>query len=414
MFQDMEEISRAAYERVEAERRQFAPGPDHDAEPEPPPGNGSPLAFPSHIMTGAAGYFAEVMSECMEPPRHFFFMSYLTCLGAILSNTLKTELRPQARLYLVILGESADDRKSTAVSKTTAFFLNTVTDFRVCFGVGSAEGLQRRFLKDASDGKPSSVLLVFDELKAFVGKSKLDGSVLLPMVCTLFEGNRYESHTKDREIILKGAYLSILAASTIETYERTWDSAFTDIGMTNRLFIVPGQGKRLHAIPAQVPSHEWDIMKNDLGKILRAASLTPELDITPGARTIYEHWYLNLEQSIHTKRLDTYGLRFMILLAVNSGKSEVDESVVHDVIDLMNWQLQARRMHDPIDADSAVAKIEEKIRRVLTTGPRADRDLKRAVHYNRIGTWVFENAVRNLTRSGEIRFDKAAKSWGLK
>ena len=404
----IEAMNAAVNEHVKYERQQFAPGPEPDAEPQKE--NGSPLSFPLHIMTGAAGYFADVLSECMEPPRHFFFMSYLTCLGAMLSNriTLKTELRPQARLYMVILGESADDRKSTAVSKTVDFFLSAVTDFRVCFGVGSAEGLQRRFLKDAS------VLLVYDELKAFVGKAKVDGSILLPMVCTLFESNRYESHTKDREIILTEARLSILAASTIETYERCWDSAFQDIGMTNRLFIVPGQGKRQHAIPGRVPSHEWDVMKNDLGKILRVASMTPELDITPGARALYESWYLNLEQSIHTKRLDTYALRFLILLAVNAGKSEVDEPIVQDAIDLMNWQLQARRMHDPVDADSAIAKIEEKIRRVLTTGPRSEYELKRAVHYSRIGTWVYNNAVRNLTKSNEIHFDKAAKAWGLK
>jgi len=405
-MQNIEQIFSTVSETVEAERRQYAPEPDAAPQKE----SGSPLSFPSHVITGAAGYFADVLSACMEPPRHFFFMGYLACLGAILASriTLKTELRPQARLYMVILGESADDRKSTAINKTVDFFLSALTDFQVCFGVGSAEGLQRRFLKD------SNLLLVYDELKAFVGKSKVDGSVLLPMVCTLFESNRYESHTKDREIILAGACLSILAASTIETYERTWDSAFQDIGMTNRLFIVPGQGKRLHAIPGRVPGYQWDLMKNELRKIINAALITPELDVTPGARALYETWYLNLEQSIHTKRLDTYALRFMILLTVNAKQNKVDETIVQDVIDLMNWQLQARRLHDPIDADSAVAKIEEKIRRTLTTGPRSDRDLKRTVHYNRIGTWVFSNAIRNLTRGNEIYFDKKAQTWGLK
>jgi hypothetical protein len=407
----IEQIFSAVNEAVEAERQQYA-GTEQDAAPRKE--NGSPLSFPVHIMTGAAGYFAGVLSACMEPPRHFFFIAYLTCLGNILQNTLKTELYPQARLYTVILGESADDRKSTAISKTVSFFLNTISTFKACFGVGSAEGLQRRFLKDASDGMPANVLLVFDELKAFVGKSKVDGSVLLPMVCTLFETNRYESHTKDREIILNNAYLSILAASTIETYERCWDSAFQDIGMTNRLFIVPGQGKRLHAMPGRVPVHEWETMKNDVGKILRAASITPEFDVTPGARALYESWYLNLEQSIHTKRLDTYALRFMILLTVNAGKSEVDESIVQDVIDLMNWQLRVRRLHDPIDADSAVAKVEEKVRRVLGAGPRTDYELKRAVHYSRVGTWVYTNAMRNLTNGREIQFDKKAQTWGLK
>ena len=239
-MQTVEQIFSAVNERVSFERKQYVRGPEPEPDIAPQKENGSPLSFPSHIMSGAAGYFADVLSACMEPPRHFFFLAYLTCLGNILQNTLKTELYPQARLYTVILGESADDRKSTAISKTVLFFLNTISAFKTCFGVGSAEGLQRRFLKNAGDGTPSSVLLVYDELKAFVGKSKADGSILLPMVCTLFETNRYESYTKDREIILNNAHLSILAASTIETYDRCWDSAFQDIGMTNRLFIVPG------------------------------------------------------------------------------------------------------------------------------------------------------------------------------
>ena len=50
---------------------------------------------------------------------------------------------------------------------------------------------------------------------------------------------------------------------------------------------------------------------------MRSAALIPELEITPEALALYESWYMNLEQSIHTKRLDTYAMRFMILLAVN-------------------------------------------------------------------------------------------------
>lgn len=410
--QSIEELNATVNERVNFERRQYAPGPEtgKELDAEPQKENESFLKFPAHIIKGAAGNFANILSACMEPPLHFFFIAYLTCMGAVIADKvkLKSELWIQSRLFAVILGESADDRKSTAINKTVDFFIDALTTFAVCFGVGSAEGLQRRFQKD------TNLLLVYDELKAFVGKAKVDGSVLLPCVCTLFESNRYESHTKDKEIILTSAFLSILAASTIETYERCWDSAFQDIGMTNRLFIVPGQGKRQHAIPGRVPYEQWEVMRSDLRRILNAAYITPELDVTPAAHAIYKEWYLNLEQSVHTKRLDTYALRFMILLAVNSEKSEIDKTIVQNVIDLMNWQLQARRLHDPIDADSTIAKIEEKIRRILKAQPRTEYEIKRAVHYSRIGTWAFSNAIRNLTKSNEIQFDKSTNRWGLK
>ena len=52
---------------------------------------------------------------------------------------------------------------------------------------------------------------------------------------------------------------------------------------------------------------------------------------------LYHHWYMNLDRSIHAKRLDTYALRFMMLLAVNEMKSTIDESIVDKSIKLMDW-----------------------------------------------------------------------------
>jgi hypothetical protein len=368
-----------------------------------------PLAFPEDVMKGLAGDFAKVYSEVMEPPAHFFFLSFLTCLGSVLAGrvTLKSELQPQPRLYTVLLGESADNRKSTAISATVNFFQKALTDFPVCLGVGSAEGLQKKFATN------DNVLLVFDELKSFIGKAKIESSVLLPCVCTLFELNRYESNTKTHELYLEKARLSFLSASTIETYERVWDSTFTDIGMTNRLFIVPGYGNRRFAIPKHIDGKEKAAFTHDLGERLKVITVTPELDLTPEAYKLYEHWYLNLERGVHNKRLDTYAMRFMILFAINTGKRIIDEEIIDDVITLMEWQGRARRRYDPIDADNVIAKVEEKIRRVLSVKPLSDRDLKRAVHYNRIGSWVFQNALRNLSQVKEIAWDKRVKRWGL-
>jgi hypothetical protein len=103
----------------------------------------------------------------------------------------------------------------------------------------------------------------------------------------------------------------------------------------------------------------------------------------------------------------------MILFAVNLGRGIVDEEIIEDVIQLVEWQGRARRRYDPIDADTSIAKVEEKIRRALSVKPLGDRELKRAVHYNRIGSWVFQNALRNLSQGKEITWDKRVKKWNL-
>ncbi len=369
------------------------------------------LDFPP-IMKGAAGEFAGLFASYLEVPEHFLYMGYLTCLGSCLADrlTLASEIAPQPRLYVVLLGESADDRKSTALSKCCDFFRETVLGdgFHVCHGVGSAEGLQER-LKESN-----CLLLCLDEFRQFVSKCKIENSVLLPCVNTLFELNRYESRIKKRKIHLENAHLSLLAASTIETYERTWTPSFTDIGFNNRLFLVPGSGERKYSFPAKVPDNERYYQKQRLGEILQHVGSGLEMDITQEARDIFHQWYMNVDRSIHAKRLDTYALRLMSLLAVNELKSVIDVELVHTVTALADWQLEVRRVHDPIDADNKVARMEEKIRRALGRRDLSKRDLSNAANARRDGLWCFEMARRNLRHANEIGFNRGDKTYFLK
>lgn len=392
-------------------------GPNNsEHEQEPLNTSTNALEFPFEIMNGVAGEFARVYSSVLEVPEHFFFMSFLTCLGIILSDRIKlnTELETQSRFFLLLLGESADDRKSTAINKTIKFFMDLMTEaeFPVCWGVGSAEGLQKR-LGGENSSDPKKLLLCFDEFKSFVSKCKIEASVLLPCINTLFESNRYESQTKKTDIRLENAHLSILAASTIQTYERTWDSSFTDIGFNNRLFLVPGSGQKKFSFPEKIAESEKTRVKNLLVSTLKKFSEHPGLDITPEGRALYNDWYMGLERSIHSKRLDTYAIRFMTVLTVNEQKNMIDEDIVLKVTQLMDWQLKVRRLYDPIDADNVIAKLEEKIRRTLELGPKKDRQLKQAVHAHRVGLGLFDMAKRNLEKAKEIIFNHRLKQWTL-
>lgn len=366
--------------------------------------------FPTWAMTGLAGSFATLYSEYLESCREFFFFSFLTTLGGLILDRVKlhTEIKVQPRLYTVLIGESGDDRKSTAADKTIEFFRESLTDgFNVCYGVSSAEGLQSRFSKC----QPRSLLLFFDEFKAFIGKCKLDGSILLPCVNTLFESNRYESHTKGSSIILDGVYLSIIAATTRATFESMWTSTFTDIGFNNRLLLVPGTTKRRFAIPRPIPTVHKEVIKKALGKLLLEIGNCHRMDIEEDGRRLFESWYLDLEQSIHAKRIDTLALRLMLLLTINEGKKSVDLDIVRKAIALANWQLEIRKILDPIDADSSAAKMEEKLRRTLRRGPSSIRDLKQLCNANRTGLWIFDTALKNLQRAGEVTYDSKNKLW---
>jgi hypothetical protein len=138
-----------------------------------------------------------------------------------------------------------------------------------------------------------------------------------------------------------------------------------------------------------------------------------ELNITRDAKDIYHEFYMNIESSIHAKRLDTYALRLMGLLAVNEKKSEVDAEIVRNIIDIINWQYEVRQLHDPIDADNKIAQMEEKIRRSLRQRVFSDRDLKRRTNAHRSGLWFYNTALNNLKKANEIRWNKKSGGWVL-
>ncbi len=380
------------------------------------------LEFPYQVMAGAAGFFVYVYSDYLEAPPQFFYMGYLTALGSVLARSVKveSELDTQPRLFTVLVGESATDRKSTTLNTVVKHFQSVINDFPSCWGVGSAEGLQKILKTNERShfiqfvGKPAGTLLVFDEFKSFVNKCKIESSVLLPCVNSLFESNRYESQTKNRSVQIDDAYLSILAASTLSTYERIYDASFIDIGFPNRVFLVTGSAKRRFSFPKKIPENEINLTNENLVKVLQHVGAGCELGITSEAMKFYDEWYLNLEQSIHAKRLDTYSLRLMQLLAVNELKHKIDLKIVQQATSLCDWQLKVRKTHSPIDADNKSAKMEESIRRVLRRGPHKDRDLKRAVNANRYGLWYFETALKNLEKAHEIGWNNKEKKWLLR
>jgi hypothetical protein len=375
------------------------------------------LVWPSWVMAGAAGSFAQTYMQYLETPAAFLFMAFLTLLGHILSHmiSLQSELLPQPRLYTIILGESADDRKSTAINVTTRFFQDVIEKsyLNLIFGVGSAEGLAKAF----KDKFPA--ILILDELKSLVQKCRIDGSVLLPCINTLFESTRFHSLTKSHDITIDNAQLCLLSASTIDTYQNMFSSQFLDIGFINRLFIVVGSSERKFSIPDPIPNSAKESLRQELKEVLTfvgelAAGGCYAMPLTSRGRRIFDEWYFGQERSVFTKRLDAYGHRLLPLMAANERKAEVDADIASKVVALLNYQLEARRQADPIDADNAIAKTEERIRRTIGAGAISKRDLERRGHKNRVGSWVWTSAVANLIRGNEIYFERKTNIYTLK
>lgn len=367
------------------------------------------VAFPADAITGSIGALAYTLAEGTEVPEEFYFAAGLTTLGALCTGRLNVaaNVDSEPRLYTVLLGESADVKKSTALRRTLDVFAPLLTStlagemVKILHGVASAEGLGRIL------NKHKRVLLCYDEMRAFMDKASIQSSTLLAMTASLYEGTTWANPTKSEHhsVEVEDGHLSLLGCCTTETYAKMWTSEAIAIGLPNRLFIIGADRKRKVAWPpvpdqAQIDA-VLDLLKEQLAKLPKSYGITPQ------ARARWTEWYESAPPSEHAKRLDGIGFRVMPLLALTMGKQIIDGEVMDALLSILDYEITIRRLTDPIDADDRIARLEQKITRNLKArGSLTRRDLLRHTNAQRDGLWAFDRALAHLTHECIVGYDK--------
>lgn len=365
------------------------------------------IKFPHEIMSGIAKKYVDMFSEFESPPQ-FWYWGFLTALGMLFSDsvTLETELNTSPRLYTILLGESATTKKSTVINKVAQLLEDyqfaSADLYKVIHGLGSEVGLSERLTELDTDVKRA--LICFDELRHFVMKASIKNSALLNVVGTLFETHKIADNTKTSNINISNAYISMLAASTIATYETIFTENFTNIGFINRLWIVPGDADKRSPRPGIIPDFK---KKEIIDSLILLRDKIPSrlvIPINQDADELYKTWYNNLPRSEYASRLDTYIFRLMILLALNDFKDHIDVETMEKAITLCNWQFNVRKRYAPIDADNINALFEAKIKSLLSPEWTHASDLKHRMrrHTKRYGLRVYVKTLELLTQYGEV------------
>jgi hypothetical protein len=302
-------------------------------------------------------------------------------------------------LYTALVGESYDVRKSSALRRVVSFFESLVMpdDPHVLWGAGSGEGLARTLAHHPR------VVLAYDELSAFVSKANIEGATIAQALASLFEQERWDNATRHaaQSISLHDAHLSLVGCCTLQTWEKMWTQQLIAIGLPNRFLLVGADRKPKVAWPDPPNGADLAAIRERIDAQLRRLPLT--VGITSEAKQAWGRWYDLLPSSEHAKRLDTVGFRLLPLIALTTDQNCVSIKTVNTVCSILDYELRLRTLLDPIDADNTIARLEEKIRRVLTTkGPMTQRELRRAVHGDREGLWAFQKALDNVGRAGDV------------
>jgi hypothetical protein len=323
----------------------------------------------------------------------------------------------------VLIGTSGKTRKSESKKQSIEIVRDLLWELEGCHrddknkkihskyltysdGMGSAEGLIRKL-----KGSPNFILF-FDEFKSFVQKSDIKGSNLLQAVTSLFEDTFLENPVKagsDFERVDDCA-LTLLACCTIKTWETLFSSSFLNIGLPNRLWLVPAEANRKGFTPDSIPEDELIRLKFRFFKMLEKFPLdvsTPYLIDWEGGRygDAYQRineWYMGMPDNDFSTRVDTYGRKFLMIMAISEGKDVIDLEMVERVISLLDWQIHVREAYQPVGFTNLMSKIENAVRRVVRRNPGITQGRMFNQFRELGGLKEKELALQNLVRSEEI------------
>jgi len=414
------------------------------------------LVFPQSGYFGVPAEIADEHSQRYESPKEFVYLDLLTIVGLALSGRVRVDfggMQVQPRFYTLKVAKSGWMRKSSssrfarriidraaklAETKAQAAALaaeqasdplataqaSTRPLIRVVAGVGSAEGLGSAF--QAS----TRILLTFDEFRRLEKKANAKDSVLTYMLNELYEGNEYDNHTKTAALEVKNGHLAILSNTTEEVYLSLQNGAeMSDVGFLNRFFLIYSDTTVRRPRPKEIPAEILDPLIEKLAQQLAALPALDEhgnpsgeivLPLTPEADKLWDDFYMEMERSPLTTRLDSMGPRLMGLFAFLAGKQQIDAEIVQATLDVIEYQRQVREVLQPDEGVAPDAKVENAMRRQLKNrGELPERELKQFSNCNRQGANACKRAIENLYQAKEIvaRFDKSRKApvkmWSL-
>jgi len=381
---------------------------------------------PVHVFQGfikdfldTYGHLPDGSYRCEIPDPYWVFLMS-TYLGNLFCKRIRIRgmtqshlvYHPEPRLFLINIGQSGVQKKSTANNLVNDFFHEFGLQYPNKETIHVCQPASDRGLIDALNEHKISVF-VADELYTLTQKAKIQSSALLPIINELFEKTTHHHQIKGEVNNLYDVHLSFIANTTDEMWEDQFSVDFQKIGLLNRLWICPSNEKIKVPWPEEIPEEEVSRLVralNDIDERWPLPSTSVRLDNE--AMALWRLWYNDLDTSEEARRLENYAIKFLQIFCLSENKMIVIEEMLQRVFQLIEWQRQMRIQYAPIITDDKQSKpgMEERIRRVLRNVEFINMsNLQNKVHMERFGLETFSRALSNLEENNEIKIVKEGR-----
>jgi hypothetical protein len=379
--------------------------------------------FPDWVMPGTSLY-ENLVKPAIQSSDKYPELIFMPAVQMYL-NTLALRVQSRAQrghvpnLFLGVIAPYGHFFKSSSCELAQEFFkiMGFAADYEgrskagdrvILVSAGSPEGLGLR-MRDC-DGKHS--LLYFDELGTCVSKAGIDHSSYVEQLCTMYEARKFENEIKARKDSFSfpaGQYcFSWCWCTTDRKFPGLWMSlANEDSGLNDRMFFL------------LAPEEERETHMYDAPNLLESAPLTRKLIDKAIEKKEFDYEDReDAQQKIRgvDPRSQALFQDLALYFAIDQGLDSIDADCCERARALVEYRNQTQAFLDPVQADTRQGKIQIEIIRMLKLhqGKMPLRDLKKEMHSERLGTRMWNDAMKGLLEEGTLVYRDAVSGKGLK
>ena len=366
-------------------------------------------------LHGLAGDIVEALDPYTEADKSAVLFNVLAMFGTfvgpkprmIVDGSIYT-----ARIFVVVVGNTARARKSTATAQTRRLFADVDEercDDSIRSGFASGEAL----IKELAEADDPRCLIVEPEFATVLARAGRDSSILSMTMRYTWDGGAVANRRASGSVVAKDHHVGVIAQTTREELQRQLSATEQANGFANRFLFVAAKRSK-HLADAPMPP---DKLYKDLARRITAVATKAQgigvMKRSEDGRLAWEEIYNNIDDDVHgmygalVARAEAQMLRLQMLYALLDGSSEI--SMEHVAAARATWDYCEQSVQwafgytigDPI-ADKLYAAL-------LEAGPDGLTRTEQSKLFdgNRKAAEL-DAARRYLTRSEQTRSDSGA------
>lgn len=368
--------------------------------------------FPRWVMKGTsinAGLVEPICSVNNSYPEFIFMPAMVLLLNYIALKVTVKDKNIIPSFYMISIGQkgrafkssgaqSAIDYLDTAgLVKTASGAIKNADGRTLIWTPGSTEGLGL----EMSRTNCKNAVMFYDEFKTLVDKASIEKSSMAGHISAMYESKIFSNTIKSRKeafVHESGKYCaSLIACTTDKAFPEQWAKLPTteDLGLDDRFFF-------LYQPETFLPVKPFKYVNTVNGSV--ETKKLVDKAVQQQIYTIPDETHLENEIEKIGSRGAGLVEKIALYFAIDMDKTEIDESCMERALAIVKYGMSVKKYLKTFESRTQEGALQQKIIHFLRQhgGATDERDLNRAVHPERYGTYMWGRCYGGLVQSGWI------------